>query len=186
LRRICHLDAASLIRAETFGLAPLTAPLFQGELPAGLRGSFFRSFIQAALCISSGPANLNAVALKTNSVFSQPSQPPKLPQPSPTLEVRAKSPCSCFQTSIVVCNSLIILASDFCNLNSEFCACILSFCSRIVLLTSPPLSHPGHRSYPCPGGWSRCRPPDPWSFWPWSSLFQKPGAWPCSRPEHQQ
>jgi hypothetical protein len=25
----------------SFGLAPLTAPLYSGELPAGLRGSFF-------------------------------------------------------------------------------------------------------------------------------------------------
>ena len=47
MRRMCHLDAASLIRAETFEDAPLTAPLFQGELPIGLRGSFFRSSIRA-------------------------------------------------------------------------------------------------------------------------------------------
>ena len=39
--------SASLIKAETFGMAPLTAPLYSGELPAGLRGSFFRSFIRA-------------------------------------------------------------------------------------------------------------------------------------------
>ncbi len=29
MRRMCHLDAASLIRAETFEDAPLTAPLTQ-------------------------------------------------------------------------------------------------------------------------------------------------------------
>jgi len=61
LRRMCHLDAASLIRAETFEDAPLTAPLEcspfprgavrrtegSGDLPIGLRGSFFRSSIRA-------------------------------------------------------------------------------------------------------------------------------------------
>ncbi len=31
-------DSTNLSRAETFEDAPLTAPLFQGELAAGLRG----------------------------------------------------------------------------------------------------------------------------------------------------